>query len=98
MLILLYFTDYKGACFTTAAFAGFTVVLTIISLFFPYVYYGFGFLIAAMIFVITTACRLDYFTKKLPYYILSVQPLVAEDRSGLFARLGLYLEERFERR
>ena len=98
MLILLYFTDYKGACFTTAAFAAFTVVLTIISLFFPYVYYGFGFLIAAMIFVIITACRLDYFTKKLPYYILSVQPLVAEDRSGLFARLGLYLEERFERR
>ena len=98
MLILLYFTDYKGACITTAIFAVTTVVFTIISLFFPNVYYGFGFLLAAMVFAVATALRLDYFTKKLPYYILSVQPLVAEDRSGLFARLGLYLEERFERR
>ena len=98
MLILLYFTDYKGACYTTAIFAVATVVLTVISLLFPYVYYGFGFLTAAMIFVIVTALRLDYFTKRLPYYILSVQPLVAEDRSGMFARLGVYLEKRFERR
>ncbi len=98
MLILLYFTDYKGACITTALFATCTMVFTVISLFFPNVYYGFGFLIAAMVFTVATAIRLDYFTKKLPYYILSVQPLVAEDRSGLFARLGVFLEERFERR
>lgn len=98
MLILLYFTDYKGACITTAIFAVLTVIFTVISLFFPYVYYGFGFLLSAMVFVVVTALRLDYFTKKLPYYILSVQPLVAEDRSGLFTRLGLYLEERFEKK
>ncbi|MBR5223035.1 MAG: exopolysaccharide Pel transporter PelG [Clostridia bacterium] len=98
MLILLYFTDYKGACFTTAIFAASTIILTLVSLLFSNVYYGFGFLIAAMIFVIVTALRLDYFTKKLPYYILSVQPLVAEDRSGLFARLGVFLEDKFERR
>ena len=98
MLILLYFTDYKGACITTAIFAATTVVFTIISLFFPNVYYGFGFLLASMVFAVVTALRLDYFTKKLPYYILSVQPLVAEDRSGYFTRLGIYLEEKFERR
>ncbi|MEE1047539.1 MAG: exopolysaccharide Pel transporter PelG [Clostridia bacterium] len=98
MLILLYFTDYKGACVTTAIFAISTIVFTLVSLLFSNVYYGFGFLIAAMIFVIVTALRLDYFTKKLPYYILSVQPLVAEDRSGFFARLGVFLEEKFERR
>ena len=98
MLILLYFTDYKGACITTGIFAVATVALTVISLFFPNVYYGFGFLLAAMIFAIVTALRLDYFTKKLPYYILSVQPLVAEDRSGMFSRLGLFLEEKLERR
>ena len=98
MLILLYFTDYKGTCVTTAIFAISTILLTLVSLLFSNVYYGFGFLIAAMIFVIVTALRLDYFTKKLPYYILSVQPLVAEDRSGFFARLGVFFEERFERR
>ena len=98
MLILLYFTDYKGACITTGVFAAATVVLTVISLFFSNVYYGFGFLIAAMIFTVAASLRLDYFTRRLPYYILSVQPLVAEDRSGLFARLGVFLEKRFERR
>ena len=98
MLILLYFTDYKGACITTGIFAVATVVLTVISLFFPNVYYGFGFLIASLIFTVVTALRLDYFTKRLPYYILSVQPLVAEDRSGMFARLGVFFEKRFERR
>ena len=98
MLILLYFTDYKGACITTAVFAASTIVCTLISLQFPNVFYGFGFLIASMIFVIVTTLRLDYFTKKLPYYILSVQPLVAEDRSGVFARLGVFLEEKLERR
>lgn len=96
MLILLYFTDYKGACLTTGLFALATVVLTTVSLLFPYVYYGFGFLLAAMIFALATAWRLDYFTKRLPFYILSVQPLVAEDRSGVFTRLGLFLEERLE--
>lgn len=97
MLILLYFTDYKGACWATGIFAATTVVFTLISLFFPYIYYGFGFLLAALVFVAVTALRLDYFTKRLPFFILSVQPLVAEDRSGMFTRLGLFLEERFER-
>ena len=97
MLILLYFTDYKGACWATGIFAATTVVFTLISLFFPYIYYGFGFLLAALVFVVVTALRLDYFTKRLPFFILSVQPLVAEDRSGMFTRLGLFLEERFER-
>jgi hypothetical protein len=69
-----------------------------VSLCFPYIYYGFGFLLAAMIFVIATAIRLDYFTKRLPFYILSVQPLVLEDRRGRFTRLGLFLEDKLERR
>lgn len=98
MLIQLYFTDYKGAFVSTALFAILTVILTVLSLLFPHIYYGFGFLMSAMIFVLIVAVRLDYFTKRLPFYILSVQPLVAEDRSGRFTRLGIYLEEKFERR
>ena len=98
MLILLYFTDYRGAMLTTGVFAATTVIFTVISLFFPYVFYGFGFLLAAMIFVVLCTLRLDYFTKRLPYYILSVQPLVAEDRSGMFTRLGVFLEDKLEDR
>ena len=83
---------------STGIFAAATIALTLLSLLFPNVYYGFGFLLAALIFTVVTIFRLDYFTKRLPYYILSVQPLVAEDCSGVFSRLGMFLEKRFERR
>ena len=96
MLILLYFTDYKGALITTTIFAVTSTGLTLVSLLFSNVYYGFGFLISAMIFAAACAVRLDYFTKRLPYYILSVQPLVAEDRSGMFTKLGTFLEDTLE--
>lgn len=97
MLILLYFTDYTGACWCAGLFAVSTIVLTLVSLCFPYVYYGFGFLIGAMLFLVAACLRLDHFTRRLPYYILSVQPLVSEDRSGMFTRLGVFLEEKLER-
>lgn len=96
MLILLYFTDYKGALITTAVFATTTVAFSLLSLLFSNIYYGFGFLIAAMIFALVCAVRLNYFTKRLPYYILSVQPLVSEDRSGMFTRLGVFLSDKLE--
>jgi len=97
MLMLLYFTDYRGAYMVTALFAGTTILFTLISLLLPNVYYGFGFLFASMIFVVTSIMRLDYFTKRLPYYILSVQPLVAEDKSGKFARLKEFLDDKLVR-
>lgn len=98
MLILLYFTDYKGACLCTGLFAAVSAGATVLSLQFSYVYYGFGFLIGAMVFTVAVCLRLDYFTKRLPYYILSVQPLVEEDKSGLFSRIGVFLEDKFEGR
>jgi len=98
MLILMYFTDYKGTMITSGIFAAGTVLFTVISLFFPTVYYGFGFLAASMVFVLVTAARLDYFTKRLPYYILAVQPLVSEDRTGFFTRTGEFIEEEIDRR
>ena len=48
-------------------------------------------------FFLICALRLGYFIKKLPYYILSVQPIVSEDKKGLFTRLECILEEKIER-
>lgn len=95
MLILLYFTDYKGALLSTSVFSAGTIVFSVISLFMPSVYYGFGFLFASMLFVMTAIIRLDYFTKRLSYYILAVQPLVAEDKFGIFTKMGVFLEDKF---
>lgn len=94
LLLLLYFTDYKGALVAAAAFAACTVVFTLISLFFDRVYYGFGFLAGSAVFYLLAYLRLNSFTRRLPYYILSTQPIVAEDKSGAFSRLGVYLERR----
>lgn len=96
MLILLYFTDYKGAFLASGIFAAGSVGLSVISLFFPQVYYGFGFLIASMLFLLAGMQRLDYFTKRLPYYILAVQPLVSEDKSGTFRKMRVFLEDKLE--
>ena len=96
MLILLYFTDYLGALFSTAVFAASSILFTVVLLLFSEVYYGFGFLAAAMVFAAAAVIRLDYFTKHLPYYILSVQPLVSQDRSGIFTKLGKFLEVQLE--
>lgn len=97
LLLLLYFTDYKGALAASGCFAGGTVLFTVISLFFPRVYYGFGFLTGSAVFFLIAAFRLDYYTKRLPYYILSVQPVVAREKRGKFSRLGFFLSKKLER-
>ena len=97
LLILLYFTDYKGALLAAGSFACFTSVFTVVSLFFSNVYYGFGFLIGSAVFFLLVVFRLDYYTKRLPYYILSVQPIVARDKRGIFTELGCFLSEKLER-
>lgn len=94
MLILMYFTDYKGALLCTLAFAVSSVVLTIFLFVFSPVYYGFGFLLSALIFLVVGIIRLDYYTKRLAYYILAASPLVSQDKSGFFTKTGEILDEK----
>jgi hypothetical protein len=49
-----------------------------------------------MAFLMAAIYRLDYFTKRLPYYILAVQPLVSEDKSGVFKKMKVFLEDKLE--
>lgn len=96
LLLLLYFTDYRGALGAAVLFAVSTSVFTWISEYFNQVYYGFGFLAGSSLFFLAAVLRLNYFTDRLPYYILSVQPIVGEDKSGMFTRLGYFLEKKME--
>ena len=50
----------------------------------------------ALVFSMAGAFRLDYFTKRLPYYILSVQPLVHEEKVGFFTKIGNFLKGKLE--
>ena len=98
LLLLLYFTDYRGALAASVIFAVGTSVFTVISLFCPQVYYGFGFLAGCVLFYFIVMIRLERYTRRLPYYILSIQQVVAEDKSGVFTRIGDFMDEKLERR
>lgn len=92
MLILLYFTDYKGAVLASGLFAGVAGLATAVSLLLPQQFYGFGFLLGAAVFFIVALLRLDTYTANLPYRILSQQPIVATDKTGWFTELGRVLD------
>lgn len=99
LLILLYFTDYKGAVLASGLFAGVAGLATAVSLLLPQQFYGFGFLLGAVVFFIVALLRLDTYTANLPYRILSQQPIVATDKTGWFTELGRVLdrvEQRYE--
>ena len=101
LLILLYFTDYKGAVLASGLFAGVAGLATVVSQFFPQQFYGFGFLLGAAVFFVVALMRLDTYTANLPYRILSQQPIVATDKEGWFTELGRMLyraERRYEER
>lgn len=94
MLMLLYFTDYKGAFMASACFAAVATVGTVVSLFFDPIYFGFGFTVGSVAFFLASWLRLRQFTRKLPYHILSTQPIVAEVRYGLFSKISDFLGQR----
>lgn len=77
-----YILQITGALAASVIFAVGTSVFTVISLFCPQVYYGFGFLAGCVLFYFIVMIRLERYTRRLPYYILSIQPVVAEDKSG----------------
>lgn len=82
---------------TTGAFALCATGFTIVSLAFDINFFGFGFLAGSAIFCLLTIFRLNTFSQRLPFYALSRQPIVAEDKSGIFMRIGAILEEKTER-
>lgn len=92
MLVLLYFTDYKGALMASAAFAVSAFLATAVITRFDTLYYGFGFTLGSMVFFAVAWVRLRFFTKKLPYHILSTQPIIARKRYGVLSKLAERLE------
>ena len=97
-LIQFYFTDYKGALLSTSVFLSTSVVFTVVSLLFPQVYYGFGFLLSSLAFAVVALVRLDYYTKRLPYYILASQPLIHVEKVGIFTKISNFLNRKLEDR
>ena len=96
MLMLLYFTDYTGSLLASGAFALIGTLASIISLRFPPVYAGVGFILGSAVFFLMALIRLNYYTRRLPYYILSAQPIAYREKNGFFTRMGRALNRRLE--
>ena len=96
MLMLLYFTDYTGALEASAAFALVSSVMTVVSLKFDPAYFGIGFVLGGIAFFLVGVIRLDYYTKRLRYFILAAQPIVSGEKNGFFTKAGRSLSRRLE--
>ena len=95
MLIMLYFEDYAGALLGTFVFAAVSAGATIWQINYSSVnYYGLGFLLGALGFYLMCWIRLEWYTKRLPFFLLSRQALVENKKIGFFSRLCNWLERK----
>lgn len=99
MLILLYFEDYTGALLGTGAFAAVSVAGTILQMCLsPSNFYGIGFLAGGVAFYIIVWGRLEWYTRRLPYFLLCRQELMDRDEKGIFAMLCNWLDAREQKK
>lgn len=95
MLMSLYFADNNGALLSTGIYALCSVVGTVLSIMGDSRYYGFGFLLAGIMFTAVALLRLILFTRHLSYHVISKQPLTEVKVSGIATCMSERLEEVF---
>ncbi len=94
MLIELYFEDYKGALIGSVLFSFTSTVLSIAqNLIGTTDSFGVAFFVGSIIFYFFTLIRLSWYTKRLPYYLLSRQSIVKTKENGYFVRLSQKMDE-----
>ncbi|MDD3393952.1 MAG: exopolysaccharide Pel transporter PelG [Anaerotignum sp.] len=98
MLCSLYFSDNSGALLSGFFFALISIGGTIFFMNNEQRYYGVGFLLAGFVYTIISLLRLEYFLKRLKYYVLSRQPIVLRERRMLFTIVSEALERRYDRK
>ncbi len=95
MLIGLYFEDYLGAALSTGAFGLISTAMNIWQINCGSVsYYGFGFLVGALAFFFIALVRLNWYARRLPYFLLARQSLVPGREKGLFTAIATRLDAR----
>jgi uncharacterized membrane protein len=98
MLIELYFEDYTGAFIGTTLFAVVSTSLNIWQILKGDVhYFGVGFFAGAICFYFSILIRLNWYTGRLPYFLLSRQSLVPDTEKGFFVTISRVLDKHQER-
>ncbi len=93
MLMSLYLADNRGALISSFVYAASSCVGTAVGMFWDSRYYGFGFLVAGILFTAVAFIRMMLYIKKLSFHIVSKQPLIAREKIGWATRIS----EKFER-
>lgn len=94
MLMTLYFSDNFGAFLDTLVYAVSSIAGTLVFMKGDTRYYGFGFLIAGVIFASVSFIRLFCYINKLEFHVISKQPFTDIEISGF----GSYISEKMEKR
>lgn len=93
-LVLMYFTAYEDAKKANIVFAVTTTVLSLLSLLLEAKYYGFAFAFGSIVYLAYAINRLIVYTKRLPYHILSAQPIMAVHKKGLGSKIYMFFLSR----
>jgi len=98
MLILLYFEDYVGALIGTLLFAVFSSAVTIVQILYgSKEFFGLGFFAGTIVFYVFVCLRLSWYSRRLPYYLLSRQSIIYVEEKGPLAAISKALDKRQER-
>jgi uncharacterized membrane protein len=92
MLFLLYFASNEDAALAVLPFLLINILGTLYTLRLPESYYGFGFVVASLIYYLVAEVRLFAHIKRLDFFILTRQPVFIAKRKGFFTRLVSRLE------
>jgi uncharacterized membrane protein len=92
-LVLMYFTAYEDAKKANIVFAVTTTVCSLGSVFLEAKYYGFAFAFGSIVYLLYATGRLMKYTKRLPYHILSTQPMYVAPKRGLGTRLYMRIKK-----
>ena len=95
MLMTLYFSDNAGALCSTMVYAVCSVVGTLVTMRGSARYYGFGFLVAGVVFTAVAMVRLWSYVRRLSFHVISRQPLVASAKKGIAAAISDKMEEAY---
>lgn len=96
MLMQLYFSDNKGALISSGAFGIISVAGTYLTKDWGIKYYGIGFLLGGIAFAIVSMLLLWRYIRNIMYHVLSNQPLLYQEKSGILGRIADKCQLRYE--
>lgn len=98
MLIQLYFADNRGALVSAVAFMLVSCIGTWICRGLDIKFYGAGFWAGSVVFSITAFVGLRLYLKRLLYHVLSAQPLLVEEKRGVFTDMAAHFGNKYEKK